>query len=121
MGVRPALIPILASYLTDREMEVRFCQTYSSTHKLPGGGPQGTLVGLIEYFVQSNDPDMRFKYVDDLTVLELVLLANLLTVSTTSNSMLPATLELTSTMYQLLAWHLKQTSTALLTGQLRTR
>ena len=22
---------------------------------LPGGGPQGTLLGLIEYFVQSND------------------------------------------------------------------
>ena len=85
MGVRPALIPIIASYLTDREMEVRFNNTYSSTHKLPGGGPQGTLIGLIEYFVQSNDnadcvdPDMRFKYVDDLTVLELVLLANLLT------------------------------------------
>ena len=62
-----------------------FNNTYSSTHKLPGGGPQGTLIGLIEYFVQSNDnadcvdPDMRFKYVDDLTVLELVLLANLLT------------------------------------------
>ena len=80
MGVRPALIPIIASYLTDREMEVRFNNTYSSTHKLPGGGPQGTLIGLVEYFVQSNDnadcvdPDMRFTYVDDLTMLELVLL-----------------------------------------------
>ena len=84
MGVRPALIPILASYLTDRQMQVRYNNIYSSTHKLPGGGPQGTLVGLIEYFIQSNDnadcvdADMRYKYVDDLTVLELVMLASLL-------------------------------------------
>ena len=85
MGVRPELIPGLASYITNREMKVRFNNSYSRTHKLPGGGPQGTLIGLIEYFVQSNDkadcadPDMRFKYVDDLTVLELVLLTTLLT------------------------------------------
>ena len=84
MGVRPALIPILASYLTDRQMQVRYNNIYSSTHKLPGGGPQGTLVGLIEYFIQSNDnadcvdADMRYKYVDDLTVLELVMLTSLL-------------------------------------------
>ena len=37
-------------------------------------------MGLIEYFVQSNDnadcvdPDMRFKFVDDLSILELVML-----------------------------------------------
>ena len=85
MGVRPSLVPVLASYLTDRQMQVRFNNTYSRTHKLPGGGPQGTLVGLIEYFVQSNDnadcvdQEMRYKYVDDLSVLELVMLASLLT------------------------------------------
>ena len=61
-------------------MQVRYNGTYSSTYQLPGGGPQGTLVGLIEYFVQSNDnadcvdPELRFKYVDDLTALELVML-----------------------------------------------
>ena len=55
MGVRPSLVPVLASYLSNREMQVRFNGTYSSTHQLPGGGPQGTLVGLIEYFVHSND------------------------------------------------------------------
>ena len=82
MGVRPALIPVLVSYLSDREMQVRYNDKYSSTHKLPGGGPQGTLVGLIEYFVQSNDnadcvdPELRFKYADDLAVLELVLLGS---------------------------------------------
>ena len=52
---------------------------------MPGGGPQGTLIGLIEYFVQSNDnadcvdEDLRFKFVDDLSVLELIMLSGLLT------------------------------------------
>ena len=54
MGVRPALIPVLVSYLTDRQMQVRFNDKYSSTYSLPGGGPQGTLLGGLEYFVQSN-------------------------------------------------------------------
>ena len=85
MGVRPSLIPILVSYLTDRQMQVRYNGAYSGTYSLPGGGPQGTLVGLIEYFVQSNDnadcvdPDLRTKFVDDLSVLELIMLSSLLT------------------------------------------
>ena len=85
MGVRPSLVPILASYLSDRQMQVRLNNTFSETYKVPGGGPQGTLIGLIEYLVQSNDnadsvdPDLRFKFVDDLTVLELVMMSGLLT------------------------------------------
>ena len=49
-----------------------------------GGGPQGTLLGGIEYTAQSNDnadivpPQDRFKYIDDLSVLQLVLLSGLL-------------------------------------------
>ena len=85
MGVRPSITPLLVSYLTDRQMQVRFNDVYSGTYSLPGGGPQGTLLGLIEYFVQSNDnadsidPELRFKFVDDLTFLELVMLTGLLT------------------------------------------
>ena len=66
-------------------MQVRYNGAYSGTYTLPGGGPQGTLLGLIEYFIQSNDnadsvdPDLRFKFVDDLSVLELVMLGGLLT------------------------------------------
>ena len=84
MGVRPALIPVLISYLSDRQMQVRFNNTYSSTYSLPSGGPQGTLIGLIEYLVQSKDNcdmvdnDMKFKFVDDLTVLELVMMGGLI-------------------------------------------
>ena len=66
-------------------MQVRYNGAYSGTYSLPGGGPQGTLVGLIEYFVQSNDnancvdPELRFKFVDDLSILELVMLSGLVT------------------------------------------
>ena len=49
-----------------------------------GGGPQGTLIGQLEYLVQSNDnadivcPEDRLKYIDDFSVLQLVLLSGLL-------------------------------------------
>ena len=82
LGVRESLILVLVSYLTDRNMRVRFHNSYSSTYPLPGGGPQGTLMGVIMYLVQSNDnadvvdEDMRFKFVDDLSILELVLLSS---------------------------------------------
>ena len=52
---------------------------------LIGGGPQGTLIGQIMYLVQSNDnansvdPKDRFKYIDDLSILQIVSLAGLLT------------------------------------------
>ena len=70
MGVRPSLIPLLADYLTDRKMKVKFNGEMSEFLALIGGGPQGTLLGQIEYLVQSNDnadivsPDDRFKYID---------------------------------------------------------
>jgi hypothetical protein len=78
------LIPLLTSYLTDRKMQVKFNGEISDILTLIGGGPQGTLVGGIEYLVQSNDnadvvpPEDRYKYIDDLSVLQLVLLSGLL-------------------------------------------
>ena len=85
LGVRPSLIPLLASYLTDRHMRVKFNGELSAFLKLIGGGPQGTLLGQLEYLVQSNDnadivlPEDRFKYIDDLSLLQLVCFAGLLT------------------------------------------
>ena len=85
MGVRPSLIPLLISYLSDRKMKVRFNGEESDFLDLVGGGPQGTLLGQIEYLVMSNDnadivsADDRFKYIDDLTLLQLVCLSGLLT------------------------------------------
>ena len=78
------MIPLLASYLTDRRMKVKFNGEMSEFLALKGGGLQGTLVGGLEYLVQSNDnadivpPEDRFKYIDDLSVLQLVLLSGLL-------------------------------------------
>ena len=36
MGVRPSLVPVLVSYLSNRQMQVRYNGTYSSTYQLPG-------------------------------------------------------------------------------------
>ena len=78
LGVRPSLIPLLADYLTDRKMKVKFNGEMSEFFALIGGGPQGTLLGQLEYIVQSNDntdgvPSQdKFKYIDDLSLLQLV-------------------------------------------------
>ena len=85
LGVRPSLIPLLISYLSDRKMQVKFNRETSSFIDLVGGGPQGTLLGQLEYLVLSNDnancvsEEDRYKYIDDLTLLELVCLSGILT------------------------------------------
>ena len=78
LGVRESLIPLLISYLQDRKMRVKFNGELTGEYGLVGGGPQGTLLGLIEYQVQSNDAadciknEDRFKYIDDLSILEKI-------------------------------------------------
>ena len=65
-------------------MQVRFNGELSEFLALIGGGPQGTLLGGLEYIAQSNDnanivqPEDRFKYIDDLSILQLVLISGLL-------------------------------------------
>ena len=86
-GVRPALIPVLINYFQDREMSVKWHGCRSVPIKINGGGPQGATLGILEYLSQSNEnADLvkvsdRFKFVDDLTVLEII---NLLTIGITS-------------------------------------
>ena len=83
IGVRPSLIPLLISYLEGRKMQVKFNGAISDILTLIGGGPQGTLIGQIMYLVQTNnnadcvDTDNRFKYIDDLSILQIVCLAEL--------------------------------------------
>ena len=86
-GVRPSLIPVLINYFQNREMTVKWHGCFSTPKKINGGGPQGATIGILEYLSQSNnnadwieDKD-RFKFVDDLTILEIV---DLLTVGLTS-------------------------------------
>jgi hypothetical protein len=82
-GVCGTLIPLLVNYFEDRVMSVKWHQTLSSSRNLSGGGPQGATLGLLEYLSQSNDnadhidPELRFKWMDDLTALEVI---NLLTI-----------------------------------------
>ena len=86
-GVRPSLIPILVSYFQGRKMTVKWHGSKSVQRDMPGGGPAGATLGLLEYLSQSNnnancvEKDDRFKFVDDLTILEIV---NLLTVGMSS-------------------------------------
>ena len=86
-GVRPALIPVLINYFQDREMSVKWHGCRSVPRKVNGGGPQGATIGLLEYLSQSNDnsdcvsESERFKFLDDLSILEIV---NLLTIGITS-------------------------------------
>ena len=86
-GVRPSLIPVLMNYFQDRKMSVKWHGCRSVPKNIKGGGPQGATLGLLEYLSQSNnssdcvDVKDRFKFVDDLSILEIV---NLLTVGITS-------------------------------------
>ena len=77
-GVRPSLIPILISFFQNREMKVKCKGLLSSPRALPGGGPQGGTLGIEEYLSQSNDntdfldQDEKFKFIDDLSTLEII-------------------------------------------------
>ena len=68
-------------------MTVKWHGTTSTKRNLNGGGPQGATFGVWEYLAQSNDnancveEDYRYKFVDDLTILEKV---NLLLTGLTS-------------------------------------
>ena len=82
-GVRPSLIPIITSFFEKRRMRVKWHGQLSSVRNLPGGGPMGSTFGIIGYLSQSNDnancvpEEDRYKYMDDLTMLEIVSLSNI--------------------------------------------
>ena len=104
MGVPGWLLRIVVAFLTDRKMIVRYRGKRSSMKSLPGGGPQGTLLGLLLFIVLINDVgfegqennagdlitskknmkkmnEIHLKYVDDLTLAEAINLpANLVEV-----------------------------------------
>ena len=85
-GVCPSLIPVIINYFQDRNMSFKWHGCFSVPTLVKGGGPQGATLGLLEYLSQSNessdcvDVADRFKFVDDLSILEIV---NLLTVGIT--------------------------------------
>ena len=95
LGVPAWLLRIVIAFLTDRKMLVRYKGKQSGIKSLPGGGPQGTLLGLLLFIVlidevgfegQSNNAgelitsrrnmkvanEIHLKYVDDLTLAEAI-------------------------------------------------
>ena len=95
MGVPSWLLKIIISFLSDRTMIVRYKGETSGVKKLPGGGPQGALLGLLLFLVLVNDVgfknqsnengeiitckkrmkqlnELHLKYVDDLTLSESI-------------------------------------------------
>ena len=55
MGVPGWLLKIVMAFLSDRRMTLRYKGKQSSIKSLPGGGPQGTLLGLLLFIVLIND------------------------------------------------------------------
>ena len=55
MGVPGWLLKIVIGFLSNRKMYVRYKGKKSSTKSLPGGGPQGTLLGLLLFIILIND------------------------------------------------------------------
>ena len=79
----------------------------SVPRKINGGGPQGATLGILEYLSQSNNnadcvsSQDRFKFIDDLTILEII---NLLTIGIScfnvKNQVLQTSLKITSSYPQ---------------------
>ena len=55
MGVEGWLLRLVMAFLTDRSMRVKYKGVLSDLYLLPGGGPQGTLLGLFLFLVLVND------------------------------------------------------------------
>ena len=68
-------------------MVVKHNGVYSTPRPLHGSGAQGATMGILEYLSQSNDnsdfvnQEEKYKFVDDLSILEIV---NLLTIGISS-------------------------------------
>ena len=93
MGVPGWLLHIVMGFLSDRVLKVRYKGVTATAKDLPGGGPQGTLLGLLLFLILINfcgfdnaqtklgevitnkkrkfqPSTLHAKYVDDLTLLE---------------------------------------------------
>ena len=95
-GVRPSLIPVLISFFQDREMVVKWKGLLSGMRPLPGGGPQGGTLGIEEYLSQNNDnvdfleKDEKFKFIDDLSIIEIINLLSIGLASYNCNNHVPS-------------------------------
>ena len=100
LGVPAWLLRLVMAFLKNRKMIVRYKGRSSKLKDLPGGGPQGTLLGLLLFIILINDlgfegqtndlgeiitskkhlrtlNEIHLKYVDDLSLAEAVKLNKL--------------------------------------------
>ena len=109
MEVPGWLLYIIMGFLSERELVVAYQGEQSEAMKMPGGGPQGTVLGMLLFLVLINKagfaeadrtmgtrittaPSVRsavknlhLKYVDDLTLLESISLKDALIVDTSKH------------------------------------
>ena len=55
MGVPGWLLKLVIAFLSNRSMKVKYKGKMSESYPLPGGGPQGALLGLFLFLVLIND------------------------------------------------------------------
>ena len=85
-GVRPSLLILLVSYFHNRIIKVKHHGKVSTPRNQPRSGAQGASLGNQEFISQTNENancvpiEDRFKYVDDLSILEII---NLLSIGMT--------------------------------------
>ena len=112
-GVRASLIPMIASFFEGRHMKVKWRGLLSSLRYLPGSGPQGSTFGVLEYLSQSNDNsenvpvDDRYKFMDDLTILEFIQLIDVGLASFNLRAQVPSNIPLHNQVIR--SEHLKTT------------
>ena len=80
LGLRPSLVPIVINFMSERKMQVKINGKLCKIWDLVGGSPQGSLVGQDSSNdnTEDIDEDDVFKYIDDVNILEIVLMASLL-------------------------------------------
>ena len=113
MGVPAWLLRIVVGFLTDRELILRYKGRASGRKLLPGGGPQGTRLGLFLFLILINAagyeileenigkhitmkrskrtkmPNIHLKFVDDLTLAETLNLKDCLVPNPDTNQPYP--------------------------------
>ena len=95
-GVRRSLIPLLISFFQGRKMVVKWNGETSSAYQLKGGSPQGDLMGILEYLSQTNHNtdfialEDKFKFIDDLSFLDIINLISAGLCSYDLNSHIPS-------------------------------
>ena len=113
LGVLGWLLSIVIGFLENRELEVSYKGEVSGRKLLPGGGPQGTILGMFLFLILINEagfrdnlnnvgkyitkpfnkrepmPRVHLKYIDDMTVAESINLKNKLVVNPDPNPTRP--------------------------------